>query len=104
MQISPTLFVLAQVVIPLLTIIFSGLLSAIITHWLSSTRADREFRLKRLEELFVSLQRFSQNFLLIMTPLIPVLAGQTTYSETEKTIDKHTDSDAGKQLQTVEML
>ena len=97
--------VLAKVIIPLLTILFSGLVSAYITHKLSATRADKEFRLKRLEELFLSLDRFLTNYFGPVTlPLIPVMAGKMSYDTVRSAVEKLRDPKAGEELKKVEML
>lgn len=95
----------ARVIVPLLTILFSGLLSAFITHRLSATRADREFRLKRLEEMFLSLDRFLTNYFATTSlPLIPIMAGKMSYDTVKGAVEKFRDPKAGEELKKVEML
>lgn len=93
-----------QVIIPLLTIGFSGILSAYIAHHLATTRADREFRLKRLEELFLSLTRFSKHYTVAVTPYLLVMRGQNTLAAVQEIIDKQTTSEDAQHLENIEML
>src|SRR5690349_19631697 len=96
--------VLSQIVVPLLTIAFSGLLSAYITHHLAATKADKEFQLRKLEELYAAVSTFCTNYSVTMLPLLPAMRGAMSYAEVEKAVHQYRDNTAGKQLDTAEML
>jgi hypothetical protein len=104
MQAAGQIQLLTQVVIPLLTIAGSGIVSAFITHRLSATKADREFRLRRLEETFIALDGFSKHYTVEMLGYVPEIAGKMTKEEGKALRASHVDPTSGDKILTVEML
>jgi hypothetical protein len=80
-----------QLTVSIATILCSGVISAIVTHKLSTSHAEREFRRKKLEELYFAVHTyctklFSAN---IMWP--QVMRGEITYDEGNDLIIKNHD-------------
>jgi hypothetical protein len=88
----------------LITVLASGVVAAYVSHRLATTRADKDFRLKRLEELFISLDKFSSNYNATMAPMMPVMRGAIPFARVQELIEKNKDAEAGTSLKTVEML
>jgi hypothetical protein len=103
-QSANSLLIISQIVVPLLTIAFSGLVSAYIAHRLAATRGDREFRLKRLEELFLASDKFFMHYVVQIMPYMPVMQGRLPFAKAKELIDKHSDKQGSEQLRTMEML
>ena len=73
--------VTTQLLISIVTILGSGVVSAIVSHYFTVTRAEREFKRKKLEEMFLALHKYctsiaSQN---IVWPA--VMRGELTYNQ-----------------------
>jgi hypothetical protein len=47
-----------QILTSIITLLFSGLISAMVTHRLTSSRAERDFRRQRVEQLYLYIQRY----------------------------------------------
>jgi hypothetical protein len=92
------------VVMPLVSVVFSGLVSTYIAHRLTTSRAQNDFLLRRLEDLFLALERFLMNYNVLTLPYMPVMAGRMPLATVQQSTEKFNDPEAGKQLLTVEML
>jgi hypothetical protein len=47
-----------QILIPLLTILLSGLVATVVTHYLATSHQEKQFRRQKLEELYFSIDGF----------------------------------------------
>jgi len=52
----------AQIFIPFLTILFSGLLATIVTHYLTTSHQEKQFNRQKLEELYFAMDGFCTFF------------------------------------------
>lgn len=93
-----------EVIIALSTIAFSGIVSAYIAHRLATNRADREFRLKRLEELFLSVTRFDVHYTTNFVPYLLVMRGQSTLDAAQSSINAQPPTEGGRELDNIEMI
>jgi hypothetical protein len=92
-----------QIIISIATILCSGVVSAVVTHKLSTGRAEREFRRKKLEELFFAVHTyctklFSRN---IVWP--QVMRGKISYDDANGLIIQNHDKQ-DKSHDVMEML
>jgi hypothetical protein len=72
---------LIQLVISILTIVGSGVASTIVTHALTKSRSDQEFKRKKLEELYLGVHKFC-NLLSAQNIVWPkVMSGDISYNE-----------------------
>jgi hypothetical protein len=75
------------------TILCSGVVSAVVTHKLSTGRAEREFRRKKLEELYFAVHSYC-NTLFSANMIWPqVMRGEVTYNEANDFIIKNHDKE-----------
>jgi hypothetical protein len=70
----------AQLVVSLMTIAFSGLVSAVVTHQLSTSRQERDFRRKKLEELYLAVVGFCTSIQTANIVWLPVMRGDFAYN------------------------
>jgi hypothetical protein len=70
-----------QLIVSLATILSSGVLSAIVTHKLSTGRAEREFRRKKLEELFIAVHTYCNKLFSVNIVWPRVMKGEIDYNQ-----------------------
>jgi hypothetical protein len=70
-----------QLVISIATILSSGVVSAIVTHKLSTGHAEREFRRKKLEELFMAVHTYCTKLFTANIMWPRVMRGEIDYNE-----------------------
>jgi len=70
-----------QLIISVATILCSGVISAIVTHRLASSRAERDFRRKKLEELFVAISRYCNKLATANIMWPRVMRGELDYNQ-----------------------
>jgi hypothetical protein len=92
----------AQILIPLLTILFSGLLATIVTHYLTTSHQEKQFKRQKLEELYFAMDGFCTLFVTFNAYWPGVMEGKIDYNTA---LDK-AGSDAKNERfhQTAEML
>lgn len=88
--------------IPLLTIALSGVVSSFVTYHLTSSRAERDFRLKKLEEVLIALARFISGYSGFMdtTLAVSLVTGEVPVIEKAK---EDVQSQAKRDREQVEM-
>ena len=84
-----------QIIISLLTIIGSGVVSAFITQKLVTSRSEKEFKRKKIEELFLSVHKYCRGLSVANMVWPEVAAGKINYNEA---IDIVTKSDKSSYL------
>lgn len=70
-----------QLLISIATILCSGVISAIVTHKLSTGRAEREFRRKKLEELFMAVHTYCNKLFTANIMWPRVMRGEIDYNQ-----------------------
>lgn len=93
-----------QIIIALLTILGSGVVTAVVTHRLATSRQEREFKRKKLEELYLALQGFCTIFGAWSILWPAVMKGEMEFNQA---LDIQLESKAGKDaryLETATML
>jgi hypothetical protein len=80
-----------QLIVSVTTILCSGVVSAIVTHKLSTERAEREFRRKKLEELFFAVHTFCTKLFSANIIWPQVMRGEITYNDGLELIIKNHD-------------
>ena len=90
-----------QVFITLL--LTSGLISAVVVHYLTNAREERDFRRKKIEELFLALQEWCVAFLAHHITWPRVMMGEMDYNQA---LDIHLENPPKSQgkIETVTML
>ena len=79
-------------VTPLLTILGSGLVVAIVTHIMSSAKEEKEFLRKKLELVYIDGQKFQDLIITIATAYLNYTRGAATSGETIGELAKHADA------------
>ena len=88
-----------QLAVSLATILCSGVISAIVTHKLSTGRAEREFRRKKLEELFFAVHTYCNKLISANLVWPRVMSGEITYDEAnELNIKNHDKQDKSYEI------
>ena len=93
-----------DLLIPLLTVLASGISAAVVTHILNSRKEERVFIRQKLEELHLALHRYSTGMSSAFLPFLAAMTGEIDYNQANDVwIDnaKGTDKDA---FPTVERL
>jgi hypothetical protein len=70
-----------QLLISIATILCSGVISAIVTHRLSTGRAEREFRRKKLEELYIAVHTYCNKLFTANIMWPRVMRGEIDYNQ-----------------------
>jgi hypothetical protein len=70
-----------QIAISIATILGSGVVSAIVAHKFTVSRAEREFRRKKLEELFLAADRYCRHLMTWNMVWTPVMKGDLDYNQ-----------------------
>lgn len=92
----------AQIIIPLLTILFSGLLATIVTHYLTTSHQEKRFKRQKLEELYFAMDGFCTLFVTFNAYWPGVMEGKIDYNTA---LDKAgSDTKNERFHQTAEML
>lgn len=68
-------------IIPVLTILLGGVVSGMVTHRLETSRADRELRSQRLEQLYSAVHHFSSMFVSTTMVWSQVMMEKIDYGE-----------------------
>lgn len=93
-----------QIIIALLTILGSGVVTAIVTHRLATSRQEREFKRKKLEELYLALHGFCTLFGTWSIVWPQVMEGEMEYNQAlDIQLQNKTGKDA-RYLETATML
>jgi len=82
-----------QIIVSVATILCSGVVSAVVTHKLSAGRAEREFRRKKLEELYFAVHTYCSKLFSANIVWPRVMRGQITYNEANDLIIKNHDKE-----------
>jgi hypothetical protein len=93
-----------QIVVSLMTIVFSGLVSAVVTHRLSTSRQEREFRRKKLEELYLAVVGFCTSISVANVIWLPVMRGDLDYNAGLELQMKNMPSPNPRHLETATMI
>jgi hypothetical protein len=72
--------------------LFSGLVSALVAHRLGTSRQDREFKRKKIEELYMAMHGFCTTFKVFAMPMLPVMRGKIDYNQALDVQLKHDKS------------
>lgn len=70
-----------QAAVSLLTIVMSGVVASVVTSKLNTMRADREFRRKRLEDVFRAVVGFRRQLECGWSPYMSVMTGKIDYNK-----------------------
>jgi hypothetical protein len=83
-----------QLIISVTTILCSGVFSAIIIHKLSSSRAEREFKRRKLEELYIAVHCYCTKLFTANIIWPDVMRGKIDYNEAlDLFIKNHNEND-----------
>jgi N12 class adenine-specific DNA methylase len=91
-----------QIVSSILTLLFSGLISAMVTHRLASSRAERDFRRQRVEQLYLHVQRYIKKLGGIHVVTEQLMAGLITLDQANSVLLEAAESN--EDLENIEML
>ena len=95
---------IAQILITLLTILFTGLVATIVTHYLATSHQEKQFKRKKLEELYFSMDGFCTWFVAFNAYWVGVMDGKIDYhTALNKQIEMGKDKNE-RPHQTAEML
>ena len=92
-----------QILIAIATILGSGVVSAIVSNHFTVTRAEREFKRKKLEELFLAVHKYGISLLSQNIVWPRVMKGELTYDEANTLNLKNADHAIGH-FEIAEML
>jgi len=96
---------MGQIFISLLTILFSGLLATIVTHYLATSHQEKQFRRQKLEELYFSMDGFCTFFVSFHSYWPDVMDGKIPYmAALNAQIEAGSDKKNERYHQTAEML
>jgi hypothetical protein len=94
-----------QLVVPILTILFSGLVSAVVTHRLATSHQERQFRREKLEQLYTAMDSFCTTLVGANMVWPPVMREEMEYNEAlDLQIKNLSDKDKGQLHRSIEML
>jgi hypothetical protein len=82
-----------QMIVSVATILCSGVVSAVITHKLSAGLAEKEFRRKKLEELYFALHTYCGKLFSTNMVWPRVMRGEITYNDANDLIIKNHDKE-----------
>jgi hypothetical protein len=83
-----------QLIISVTTILFSGVVAAVVAHKLSSDRAEREFKRKKLEELYIAVHHYCTKLFTANIIWPEVMRGKINYDEAlDLSIKNHSEND-----------
>lgn len=85
-----------QIIVALATVLFGGVVSAIVQGWIASRKARKELRQQKLEELFLATNRFCNMLTTHNLPMLRAMEGKIMYDEAKeleiKNVDKQDNS------------
>src|SRR5438105_6769249 len=88
-----------QLLISIATILCSGVISAIVTHKLSTGRAEREFRRKKLEALFMAVHTYCNKLFTANLMWPRVMRGEIDYNQgLDIFIKNHSEKDDSAEI------
>jgi hypothetical protein len=93
-----------QLIISVLTIVCSGVISAVVVHKLATSRAEREFRRKKLEELYSAVHRYCNHLTTANLMWLRVMSGELNYNEGLELLLKQTGHLNDRSHETAVML
>lgn len=93
-----------QLIVSLLTIIGSGVVSAVVTYRLNARKAEREFLRAKLETLYLAIDNFTEMLSLSYLTWLPVLAGRVTAEQALEINRKSAEAFPARIHKTAEML
>jgi hypothetical protein len=79
----------------ILTIVGSGVMSAVVTYKLNLRKSERDFRRQKLQELYLALHRFNIALGANNVVWIPVMAGEMDFNKALDLIIKNADRHKG---------
>src|SRR5690349_13017563 len=80
-----------QLIVALLTIVMSGVASAVVTHKLNARRQDREILRQKLEQLFLAVRKYGVDLGMHFVNYDYVMVGKLTYDQAN---DQHIQASA----------
>jgi len=92
-----------QLIVSIATILCSGVISAIVAHKLATGQAEREFRRKKLEELYFAVHTYCGKLFSTNMVWPQVMRGEITYNDANDLIIKNHDKE-DKSHDTAQML
>ncbi len=96
---------IGQILISLLTILFSGLMATIVTHYLATSHQEKQLRRQKLEELYFSMDGFCTVFVSFNAYWPGVMDGKIDYHVAlDEQIKSSSDRKNKRYHQTAEML
>jgi hypothetical protein len=96
---------LVQILIPLLTILLSGLVATVVTHYLATSHQEKQFRRQKLEELYFSMDGFCTWFVAFNAYWPGVMQSKIDYNTAlEAQIEAGREKKNERHHQTAEML
>jgi hypothetical protein len=95
-----------QILIPLLTILLSGLVATVVTHYLATSHQEKQFRRQKLEQLYFSMDGFCTWFVAFNAYWPGVMDGKIDYhTALNRQIEMGKDKNKNERPhQTAEML
>lgn len=93
-----------QILLGLLTIIGSGVVSAVVTYRLNASRSEKEFMRKKGEELFVAIDDFYKLVFKVNFVWLSAMRGQSAYGATLQSEVKILSDKKDDHYQRLEML
>src|SRR6266700_4180677 len=96
---------IGQILISLLTILFSGLMATIVTHYLATSHQEKQLRRQKLEELYFSMDGFCTVVVSFNAYWPGVMDGKIDYHVAlDEQIKSSSDRKNERYHQTAEML
>jgi hypothetical protein len=96
--------IVVQLIVSILTILGSGVVSAVVAQKLATSRAEREFRLKKLEELYSAVHRYCNHLTTANFMWLRVMSGELNYNEGLELLLKQAQSVNDRSHETAVML
>ncbi len=94
----------AQIILGLLTIVGSGVVSAIVTYKLNALRAEKLFMRQKLEECFTAVHHFCIGLFVAHAPYGNALSGKSTWDDAVELVQEKIKNHDKQDWPTIEKL
>jgi hypothetical protein len=101
---APPMNATTQLMISVLTVLTSGVMAGVVTHWLATTRQEKQFRREKLEQLYLAVHGFCTAFVSSNIVWLPVMTGEMHYNEALDLQIKNAPAKGSGFYETAEML